>query len=60
MKVKRILTVPHKRTSPDIGSASWDQVGQLAGSIKGPDKEGQRAEFLELVREAKALYSPAT
>lgn len=34
---------------------NWDFVLELAGESKGADAEGQRAEFIDLAKKAKAL-----
>ncbi|HEY2250321.1 MAG TPA: von Willebrand factor type A domain-containing protein [Planctomycetaceae bacterium] len=46
------------RDSQFRGQANFDMVLELAQSAKGEDKSGQRAEFIELVKKAKALYQP--
>jgi Ca-activated chloride channel family protein len=43
------------RDSEFKGSASFDAVIELAEESKGEDKEGYRAEFINLVKRAKAL-----
>jgi Ca-activated chloride channel family protein len=43
------------RDSPHKGSASWDDVAQLARMSQGPDLDGTRAEFLALVDAAVQL-----
>jgi Ca-activated chloride channel family protein len=40
------------RGSPDIGSASFQSAATRARSFKGEDKEGYRAEFIQLVERA--------
>ena len=45
------------RGSEHKGSASYDLALELAGDSIGPDANGWRAEFLELVREARGLGS---
>jgi len=43
------------RNSPHRGNATLDAVIELAQSALGADKSGYRAEFVGLVRSAKAL-----
>lgn len=43
------------RNSEFKGNASYAQVLSLAESAKGPDKEGYRAEFIQLVKKARLL-----
>ena len=43
------------RGSEHKGTASYDQVLELAAEGKGPDEGGYRAEFLELAKKAKEL-----
>jgi Ca-activated chloride channel family protein len=43
------------RQSPYKGNATFDSVLELAGEAVGADKEGYRAEFLDLARKAKSL-----
>lgn len=43
------------RNSPAKGNATLDAVLEIAASAKGPDAHGYRAEFLELVRQAKEV-----
>ena len=43
------------RESPYKGDASYDQVAQVASRALGDDREGYRAEFLELVAAARRL-----
>ena len=43
------------RHSPHRGNVTLDAVAEIAQSSLGPDKPGHRAEFLGLVRSAKAL-----
>jgi Ca-activated chloride channel family protein len=45
------------RGSEHKGAASWAQVLELGEAGSGEDREGYRAEFLELVRTAEALSS---
>ncbi|WP_440132662.1 YfbK domain-containing protein [Chitinophaga sancti] len=45
------------RNSAFKGKASYEQVLSLAESAKGIDKEGYRAEFIQLVKKAKLLNS---
>jgi len=48
------------RNSRFRGQANFDMVLELAQGAKGDDKSGQRAEFIELVKTAKALCMPAS
>ena len=43
------------RDSPHKGDLTWDKVVTLAEEGQGPDREGYRQEFLQLVRRARAL-----
>ena len=43
------------RDSPLKGDLTWDRVLRLAEEGLGPDREGYRAEFIDLVRRAKQL-----
>lgn len=43
------------RDSPAKGDLNWDKVLTLAEEGLGPDREGYRAEFIDLVRRAKQL-----
>lgn len=43
------------RDSPFKGDLTWEKVQILAEEGQGPDREGYRAEFLQLVRQARAL-----
>ena len=43
------------RGSEHKGDATFDAVLEIASSAKGHDTHGYRAEFLEIVRRAKAL-----
>lgn len=43
------------RDSPQKGDLTWDKVLRLAEEGLGPDREGYRAEFIDLVRRAKQL-----
>ncbi len=43
------------RHSPHRGNGTLDAVAEIAESALGPDKSGYRAEFVGLVRSAKAL-----
>ncbi len=43
------------RDSEHAKGASWDLVLELAQEAKGPDRQGHRAEFVELVRSARRL-----
>ena len=45
------------RGSQHRGSATWESTGTLASSVAGPDEDGSRAEFKELVRQATSLSS---
>lgn len=45
------------RHSPYKGNGTLDAVAEIAESSLGPDKSGYRAEFVGLVRSAKALRS---
>lgn len=45
------------RNSPFKGDLTWDKVLELAEEGQGPDREGYRAEFLQLVRKAAALHA---
>jgi len=45
------------RDSKHSGDATYDAVLEIAASATGPDVHGYRAEFLEMVRRAKALAS---
>ena len=47
------------RESRYLGTSTYDAVLELAGASKGADKSGYRAEFLDLVRKAKALAPPS-
>lgn len=44
------------RDSPFKGDLTWDKVQALAEEGQGPDREGYRREFLDLVRRARALH----
>ncbi|MEX2285831.1 MAG: von Willebrand factor type A domain-containing protein [Planctomycetaceae bacterium] len=46
------------RGSQFRGQASFDMVLELAQAGRGEDKSGRRAEFIELAKTAKTLYSP--
>ncbi|HEV3023866.1 MAG TPA: YfbK domain-containing protein, partial [Pirellulales bacterium] len=46
------------RQSPHRGNATWDAVVELAQEGLADDPGGYRAEFVELVRKAKALSPP--
>ncbi|HAB15586.1 MAG TPA: von Willebrand factor type A domain-containing protein [Verrucomicrobiota bacterium] len=46
------------RNSPHKGDLTWDQVLRLAEQGLGNDKEGYRAEFVDLVRRAQQLSRP--
>ena len=43
------------RQSPHKGDLTWEKVLRLAEQGLGPDKEGYRAEFVDLVRKAQQL-----
>ena len=43
------------RDSPFKGDLTWEKVQTLAEDGQGPDREGYRAEFLQLVRKARGL-----
>ena len=43
------------RDSPHKGSVTFDDVIRIAEASKGADAEGYRAEFIELVRRARAI-----
>ncbi len=43
------------RQSPYLGSGTWAQAANLAGSAMGPDAQGLRAEFVGLIGTAKGL-----
>jgi Ca-activated chloride channel family protein len=43
------------RDSPNKGTASWDDVLQLARVSHGPDLDGTRAEFMKLAEAARRL-----
>lgn len=47
------------RDSPFKGDLTWDKVLALAEEGQGPDREGYRAEFLDLVRRARDLSKAA-
>src|SRR4030095_9311597 len=47
------------RNSPHKGDLSWEQVLRLAEQGLGADKEGYRAEFVDLVRKAQQLSGGA-
>ncbi|MEQ1771782.1 MAG: VWA domain-containing protein [Devosia sp.] len=42
------------------GDMTWQQIADLANGSKGPDKDGYRAEFVQLVEEAGSLRPDAT
>jgi Ca-activated chloride channel family protein len=44
------------RDSPHKGGATWELVEEMATEARGDDHDGRRAELLELVRSAKALW----
>ena len=43
------------RGSPHKGDLTWEKVLRLAEQGLGEDKEGYRAEFIDLVRQAQKL-----
>ncbi|RPD39058.1 YfbK domain-containing protein [Chitinophaga barathri] len=43
------------RSSPHAGKSSYDAAIKLAVSAKGDDTEGYRAEYIQLVKKAKAI-----
>ncbi len=43
------------RNSPHKGDLTWDKVSRLAEAGLGPDREGYRSEFIDLVRRAQQL-----
>lgn len=43
------------RHSPSVGTTTLDAVAELAVEGKGPDPQGHRAEFIDLVRQAREL-----
>ena len=47
------------RGSEHKGTATYDGVLEMASSAKGPDIHGYRAEFLEMVRRARAITQRA-
>ncbi|TGE21265.1 VWA domain-containing protein [Hymenobacter aquaticus] len=47
------------RQSEHRGTASYAAAGQLAESVQGPDADGARREFAELVRQAAELSAEA-
>ena len=47
------------RDSPFKGDLTWEKVQTLAEEGQGPDREGYRAEFLQLVRKARGLQEGA-
>ena len=46
------------RDSPFKGDLTWEKVQTLAEEGQGPDREGYRREFLQLVRRARELHAP--
>lgn len=46
------------RDSPFKGDLTWEKVQILAEEGQGPDREGYRREFLQLVRRARELHAP--
>ena len=48
------------RDSPYKGDLTWEKVQSLAEEGQGPDREGYRMEFLQLVRQARALNDSAS
>jgi Ca-activated chloride channel family protein len=43
------------RDSPDRGTLTYPALLELAGASKGADREGYRAEFIELIKKAQTL-----
>ncbi len=43
------------RHSPSVGTTTLDAIAELAVEGKGPDPQGHRAEFIDLVRQAREL-----
>ena len=43
------------RNSPHKGDLTWEKVSRLAEAGLGPDREGYRSEFIDLVRRAQQL-----
>ena len=43
------------RDSPHRGAITWDTVLRMAQQAMGPDPEGYRAEFVDLVRRSMQL-----
>jgi Ca-activated chloride channel family protein len=43
------------RDSPHKGELTWERVTELAEASRGEDREGYRAEFIDLVRSAETL-----
>jgi Ca-activated chloride channel family protein len=46
------------RNSPHRGTANWDMVLELAESGMNADRHGYRTEFMDLVRQARAIAEP--
>jgi Ca-activated chloride channel family protein len=46
------------RGSEHKGSATFEQVAELARGAVGPDPDGYRAQFCQLVASAEALAAP--
>jgi Ca-activated chloride channel family protein len=44
------------RHSPSVGTTTLDAVAELALEGKGPDLQGHRAEFIDLVRQSRELH----
>jgi Ca-activated chloride channel family protein len=47
------------RQSPHRGALTWELVLRLAEDGLGPDRDGYRAEFIDLVRKAQTLAGPS-
>lgn len=45
------------RNNPAVASTSWDDIANWANAAKGNDDNGYRAEFVQLVKDAKRLSS---
>ena len=43
------------RGSEQVGQTNWDSVLEIAGSALGDDKQGYRAQFVEIVKAAKQI-----
>ncbi|CAN5716913.1 hypothetical protein BH23PLA1_BH23PLA1_24280 [soil metagenome] len=46
------------RDSPYKGTATFETIQELAGSALGDDPDGERGEFIELIRQAQPLAKP--